>query len=238
MVKATWYGHATFSFTTAQGNVVLVDPWIATNPACPEALKQVERVDSLLITHGHGDHISDALPIIKQHNPTVVAVVELARWLDTQGAQDAIDLNIGGSETLPDGTRVTMTQAHHTAAVNLPGGEKVTSAAPVGFVISFVDGPRVYFAGDTDVFGDMQIIRELWQPDIAFLPIGDHYTMGPRGAALAVQYLGVKKVVPMHYGTFPILNGTPQLLREELDRRSLQDVEIVTFEPGETKQLP
>ncbi|MBO0781428.1 MAG: metal-dependent hydrolase [Ktedonobacteraceae bacterium] len=228
--QITWFGHATFKITSPQGKVILIDPWLTDNPSCPPELKRVDKVDLLLVTHGHFDHTGDLLAVAKQHQPTTVAVMELAGWLGSKGVKTAIDLNIGGSETF-EGITVSATQALHTSS--LPG-ENVYVGVPIGFVIRLENGLTIYHAGDTTVFSDMQLIRELYAPDIAVLPIGDHYTMGPKAAALAVRLLGVKQVIPMHYGTFPLLTGTPAALREELGRIGLSDVEVVAMTPGQT----
>jgi L-ascorbate metabolism protein UlaG (beta-lactamase superfamily) len=226
----TWFGHATFKITSAQGKIILIDPWLNGNPSCPPRLQQVEHVDLLLVTHGHGDHTGDLLTVATQHQPTVVAIVDLAEWLANKGIEHTVDLNIGGSTTF-EGITVSMTTALHTSS--LPG-ENVYVGVPVGYVIQLENGPTIYHAGDTTVFSDMQLIRELYKPEIAILPIGDHYTMGPKAAALATKLLGVKQVIPMHYGTFPLLVGTPDELRQELERIGLGDVEVVAMAPGQT----
>jgi L-ascorbate metabolism protein UlaG (beta-lactamase superfamily) len=230
--RITWLGHGTFQITTVQGKVILIDPWLETNPACPPDHKHVERVDLLLVTHGHGDHTEDLLAVAKAHSPTVVAIAELAKWLGGQGVEKLVDLNIGGSYTA-EGVTLTLTRAIHTSSVDV-NGQSLYVGEPTGFIIRSEGAPTLYFAGDTDVFGDMSLIRELHAPDIAFLPIGDYYTMGPKAAAKAVQLLGVKQVIPMHYATFPILIGRPQALREELQKLGLGDVEVIDIEPGQT----
>jgi L-ascorbate metabolism protein UlaG (beta-lactamase superfamily) len=189
----------------------------------------------LLVTHGHFDHMGDAVPLASRLRPTWPCMHEMSLWLARRlpgGADAAVGMNRGGTFEAA-GIKITMTTAHHSAGDWNPGGETTLYLGePVGFVVELENGFRFYFAGDTDVFSDMQLIRDLYQPEVAFLPIGGHYTMGPRGAALAVGYLGVKHVVPIHYGTFPILVGTPAELRSELDGRGLGDVEIHAPEPG------
>lgn len=228
--QITWLGHATFKITSPQGKIILIDPWLTTNPACPPQMKQVDHVDLLLVTHGHGDHTGDLLAVAKQHQPTTVAMVELANWLGSKGVKNVIDLNIGGSYTF-EGITVSMTQALHSSS--LPN-ENVYVGLPAGYVIRLENGLTLYHPGDTSVFSDMALIRQLYAPEIVLLPIGDHYTMGPKAAALAASLLAPKYVIPMHYGTFPILIGTPAALREELASMNLSNIEVVTMTPGQT----
>jgi L-ascorbate metabolism protein UlaG (beta-lactamase superfamily) len=228
-VQITWLGHATFKVTTPGGKVVLIDPWTFQNPACPEGLKRVDKVDLMLVTHGHFDHMGDAVDIAKATKPTTVAIVELAGWLGSKGVEQTIGINKGGSVNV-EGIRVSMTHAIHTSGVE--DGSYAGDAC--GYVIEFENGRKLYHAGDTCAFSDMQIIGELYQPDVALLPIGDFYTMGPREAAIAVRLLGVKHVIPMHYATFPVLTGTPAALRQALQALGLNEVEVVEMKPGQT----
>lgn len=228
-VQITWLGHATFKFTTPEGKIVLIDPWTQKNPATPDEFKRIDRVDLMLVTHGHSDHIGDAIDIAKATKPTCVAIVELAGWLGSKGVEHTVGINKGGTINI-DGIKVTMTHAIHTS-----GTEDGTYGGDAcGYVIEFENGRKLYHAGDTCAFSDMQLINELYRPDVALLPIGDYYTMGPREAAVAVRMLGVKHVIPMHYGTFPILTGTPAALRDALQTLGLNDVEVVEMKPGET----
>ena len=228
-VQITWLGHATFKFTTPEGKIVLIDPWTQKNPATPDEFKRIDRVDLMLVTHGHSDHIGDAIDIAKATKPTCVAIVELAGWLASKGVEHTVGINKGGTINI-DGIKVTMTHAIHTS-----GTEDGTYGGDAcGYVIEFENGRKLYHAGDTCAFSDMQLINELYRPDVALLPIGDYYTMGPREAAVAVRMLGVKHVIPMHYGTFPILTGTPAALRDALQTLGLNDVEVVEMKPGET----
>ncbi|HKV02270.1 MAG TPA: metal-dependent hydrolase, partial [Ktedonobacteraceae bacterium] len=228
-VQITWLGHATFKVTTPGGKIVLIDPWTFQNPACPEGLKRVDKVDLMLVTHGHFDHMGDAVDIAKATKPTTVAIVELAGWLGSKGVEQTIGINKGGSVNV-EGIRVSMTHAIHTSGVE--DGSYAGDAC--GYVIEFENGRKLYHAGDTCAFSDMQIIGELYQPDVALLPIGDFYTMGPREAAIAVRLLGVKHVIPMHYATFPVLTGTPAALRQALQALGLNEVEVVEMKPGQT----
>jgi L-ascorbate metabolism protein UlaG (beta-lactamase superfamily) len=225
----TWLGHASFRLDTPGGKRIYIDPFLKGNPKCPEAEQTPERADVIGLTHGHGDHLGDTVEIAKQHGATVVAPVELAGWLmGKQGLENVLNPNKGGTVEV-DGIKFTMTNAHHSSSNN--DGEYM--GEPVGIVVTLEDGTAVYFAGDTCVFGDMQLIARLYQPSVAVLPIGDHFTMGPREAGLALEFLGAKRCVPCHFGTFPALTGTPDALREHAPA----GVEIVDVEPGGTVEL-
>jgi L-ascorbate metabolism protein UlaG (beta-lactamase superfamily) len=229
----TWYGHACVEIRTPGGLTVLLDPWFA-NPKSPRSPDSVDRCDVMLVSHGHADHFGNALPIASRTRPAWPAIHELQLWLGSVYAapDDVIGMNKGGTVEAR-GLKVTMTSADHSAGDwdNASGTPRYLGEA-AGFVVELEDGSRVYFAGDTALFGDLRLIGELYRPDLAILPIGDHYTMGPRDAAMAVGLLGVGEVMPIHYGTYPILHGTPEQLRAELDRRSLADVRIHAPAPG------
>jgi len=225
----TWLGHATFLFTSPSGKRILVDPWLATNPSCPESSKKVTELDLLLVTHGHDDHTADVVPIARATNAHVVAPYELAVWLQRKGLQNVTGMNPGGTVSVL-GLSVTMVPAHHSSSV-VEDGRTMYAGLATGYVVKFENDLAIYFAGDTSVFGDMRLIGELYRPAMAFLPIGDLYTMGPEQAAKACELLGVKHIVPMHYGTFPALTGTPARLRELAEPRGVQVLEL---KPGET----
>ena len=231
----TWYGHSCVEMVTPRGVVVLFDPWF-DNPRSPRKPDTVERCDVMLVSHGHFDHLTNALPIASRTRPKWPAIHELSLWLGSvyPAPDDVIGMNKGGTVEVK-GLRVTMTSADHSAGDwNGEAGVPLYLGEPAGFVVELENGSKVYFAGDTSLFGDMRYIRELYGPELAFLPIGGHFTMGPRDAAIAVELLGVREVVPIHYGTFPILAGTPAQLKSELAVRSLGDVRVHEIEPGQS----
>jgi L-ascorbate metabolism protein UlaG (beta-lactamase superfamily) len=231
MATLTWLGHSTFMLQSDGGKRIYVDPFLSGNPKTPDDEKQPERVDIIAVTHGHGDHVGDTVELSKRFpNAQIVAQVELKSWLGKQGAnvgEQLPGLNKGGSQTI-DGIRLTLTNAHHSSSSE--DGQYLGEAA--GIVIRLEEGRTVYFAGDTCLFGDMQLIRHVHEPDYAALPIGDHFTMGPTEAAIAIDMLGFPQVIPCHYGTFPILTGTPEDLK-----RAAPDATILDLEPGGTIEL-
>jgi L-ascorbate metabolism protein UlaG (beta-lactamase superfamily) len=223
----TWLGHAAFRVDTAAGKRIYIDPFLNGNPTCPENEQTPDRVDAIALTHGHGDHVGDTVELAKRHDCTVVALVELSGWLGKQGV-DETKLpapNKGGTVDV-DGVKLTLTNAFHSGSApdGTYGGE------PSGIVLETENGTTFYFAGDTCVFGDMQLIGRIYEPDVAVLPIGDHYTMGPREAAVAVELIGAKRCVPCHWGTFPVLTGTP----DELEKLAPSGVTIERVAPGES----
>jgi L-ascorbate metabolism protein UlaG (beta-lactamase superfamily) len=229
LASLTWLGHAAFRLDTDGGKRIYVDPFLTHNPKTPEAEKQPERVDVIALTHGHGDHVGDTVELSKRFpDAEIVAIVELKGWLGQQGANvgDLPGINKGGTQAI-DGVRFTLTNAFHSSSSD----DGAYLGEPAGIVVRLEDGTTVYFAGDTCVFGDMQLIGRLYQPNVAVLPIGDHFTMGPEEAALALELLGNPRCVPCHWGTFGLLTGTPDALA------GLTDAQVEKLEPGDAVEL-
>jgi len=231
MASLTWLGHAAFMIDSDNGRRIYVDPWLTGNPAAPEGEKSPTRVDIIAVSHGHSDHVGDTVALSQAFPAAeIVCQVELKGWLGSRGANvegRLPGLNKGGSQEI-DGIRFTLVNAFHSSSSE--EGDYLGESC--GIVVELEQGGVVYFAGDTCVFGDMQLIRRLYAPDYAVLPIGDHFTMGPKEAAYALELLGNPDCVPCHFGTFPLLTGTP----EELARRA-PDARIHRLEPGEALEL-
>jgi L-ascorbate metabolism protein UlaG (beta-lactamase superfamily) len=224
----TWLGHATVLVQTAQGTNILIDPFIQPNPKYPKDFVLPAKIQYILLTHGHGDHISDVVDMAARHGSTAVAIYELASYVGAKGVANTIGMNLGGTVELED-VAVTMVDARHSAGAQDEKGTHYVGVA-AGFVLTIADGPVLYHAGDTAVFGDMKLIGELYAPEVAMLPIGGHYTMGPKEAAMAVRLLTPKIVLPLHFGTFPVLKGSPAELAALVD----DSVQVVSWAPGDT----
>ena len=228
-LSITWLGHSTFVLKTPGGKRVIFDPWLTGNPSCPAALKKPPKVDLILVSHGHSDHMDDVVSVARESGAPVVGIFELCVWLRSKGIANTVPMNKGGSVDVA-GLKVTMTDARHSAGYEV-AGVMVNMGEPAGYVVRLEDGMTLYFAGDTSLFGDMRLIGEIYKPEVAFLPIGDRFTMGPDTAARACELLGVRQVVPMHWGTFPLLTGTPAELKA-----LVRNVEVLELKPGETAE--
>jgi L-ascorbate metabolism protein UlaG (beta-lactamase superfamily) len=227
----TWLGHSTFLVRTPGGARVLFDPWLTSNPSCPDAHRKPPKVDLILVSHGHFDHMDDLVAVARESGAPVVGIFELCDWLGRKGIQHVSPMNKGGSQEVA-GLRITMTDARHSSGY-VDNGQMVYMGEAAGYVVRLEDGRSIYFAGDTCLFGDMRLIGEMYAPEIAFLPIGDRFTMDPVAAARACELLGVKQVVPMHWGTFPLLTGTPAQLRALVAPKG---IEVLELAPGETAE--
>lgn len=229
-VEITFLGHAAFKLVSPQGFVILIDPFLKDNPKTPAALKEVEKVDLILVTHGHGDHLGDTISLAQKTNATVIGIAELAGYLGKKGVKNTVRMNKGGSYSFK-GMRITMVNAQHSSSTT-EGNQVIYLGEPTGFIIRFENGFTVYHAGDTAVMSDMRIFRDIYKPDLALLPIGSHFTMDPKEAAYACQLLRPKFVIPMHYGTWPLLTGKAeefaQLLKEQ------PEVKVIILAPGKS----
>ncbi len=227
MLEITWLGHGTFQFRLESGEVIVMDPWLEQNPAHPKHHK-FDRVDTICITHGHFDHIHDAVGLGKRFDAQMVGIFETCHWLSSKGLKRTSPMNKGGSQ-LAGPVKVTMTHAVHSCGITEDDGQIIYGGEAAGYVLTLPDNRVFYFAGDTNVFSDMALIERLYHPELAFLPIGDLFTMSPKEAAMACSLLKVKKVIPMHFATFPALTGSPGEL-ESLVKD--QGVEVRPLEPG------
>jgi L-ascorbate metabolism protein UlaG (beta-lactamase superfamily) len=230
----TWHGHACFEVETPGGVNIVFDPWFG-NPLSARTFETLERCDVLIVTHGHSDHTGEALQVAARFRPFWPAIHEMSLYVGRRlphGPSGVIGMNKGGTVE-HRGVRFSMVRADHSSGELREEGEPVYFGEPTGWIVEVENGFRFLFAGDTDVFSDMGLIGERYRPQLAFLPIGGHYTMDPRGAAMAAQYLGVSDIVPMHYGTYPILAGTPAQLREELAARGMSGVTVHNLRPGQ-----
>jgi L-ascorbate metabolism protein UlaG (beta-lactamase superfamily) len=229
-LSITWFGHATFVVTTPGGKRIVFDPWLTGNPKAPAGAK-IDKADVICVTHGHSDHTADVVATARATGAPVLAIFELANWFSGKGVKDVVGMGIGGTVGVKD-LKISMTEAVHSSSID-DNGRFLYAGLATGFVVRMEDDRSVYFAGDTALFGDMRLIKELYAPEIAFLPIGDHFTMGPAAAAKAAEFLGVRQIVPMHYGTFPMLTGTPDELKKLVEPRG---VDVLVLKPGETAQ--
>lgn len=232
-INITWYGHAAFLLESPGGKRVLIDPWLE-NPKAPAGAKDSVQADLILITHGHSDHMGNVLEIARRTNAQVISIFEICLYLQSQGIGTAQGINKGGTMRI-NGVSVTMVDAKHSSGIDVEG-KTIAGGEPAGFVVELENGVRVYHAGDTTVFGDMKLIGDLYKPDIALIPIGGLYTMGPQEAAYACKLLKPKRIIGMHYGTFPVLTGTPTELKKYLSTEMKK--RVVELEVGRTYLVP
>ncbi|MDH4119397.1 MAG: metal-dependent hydrolase [Acidimicrobiia bacterium] len=226
-IELTWLGHAGVRLRLDDGTTVLVDPWLTGNPACPESEQSQERIDAIYLTHGHFDHFGDTLSLAREHGCQVFAIHEIAVYLEGQGIEAAVGSNKGGMVEGPGGIRGFLTDAVHSSGISGDTGI-VSGGEAGGWIFDVPNGPTIYHAGDTTIFGDMTLIKDIFSPDIALLPIGGHYTMGAGIAAKAAKLIGAETIIPIHFGTFPILAGTP----DELTDAGGGAFEVQALEPG------
>jgi L-ascorbate metabolism protein UlaG (beta-lactamase superfamily) len=229
--RITYLGHSTFRFVTAGGEQILIDPFLTNNPQTPEELKQVGELDTMLITHGHFDHFEDAIPVARQTGALAVANFEIFAYLQSQGIENAMPMQKGGTSQV-GGVKVTATHAYHSSSIQTADGSVIYGGEPMGYIVEFESGFKLYHAGDTAIFGDMRLIGELYRPDLALLPIGNQVVMSPFEAAHAARLLGVGHVVPIHYGTFPFVPGTAEEFQEHVSAIS-PNTTVHVMQPGE-----
>jgi L-ascorbate metabolism protein UlaG (beta-lactamase superfamily) len=228
MIQITWLGHAAFEIRFDGGEVLLLDPWIEGNPAYPKNYN-LQKADAIAVSHGHGDHLGDVVPLAKKFDAKVFAMVEIAGWCAGKGVKNTIGFNKGGTVDLGF-AKLTMTHALHSSSIQ-DGDNSIYGGEAAGFILTLKDGRRAYFAGDTAIFSEMGLYADVYHPELAFLPIGDHYTMGPEEAAYAARLLKVKQVIPMHYGTSPILTGRPAQLEEKLSGTGIKVLDLKQGQP-------
>jgi L-ascorbate metabolism protein UlaG (beta-lactamase superfamily) len=221
-MQITWLGHACFRVSGDPG-VLYLDPFVEDNPVSPVSIEELDDADWVLVSHGHTDHYSDALRVLQQSDATLVSNFEITEDVQDQGHSKVEPMNIGGSIE-SQGLTIHMTEAQHSSGPGL--------GHQAGFVVDW-NGTSIYHSGDTGLFSDMQLIGDFLEPDLAMLPIGDRFTMGPSSAAAAVDYLGVDQVIPMHYNTFEYVEQDPQNFVEKVG----SSADVVVLNPGETHQL-
>ena len=231
--RITYLGHATFRVATPGAEQIIIDPFLTDNPMTPEELKEVGALDTILITHGHFDHFADVIPLAQETGATVISNFEIMSYLQSQGVENAHPIQKGGTAQI-GGITLTATHAFHSSSIQTEDGSLIYGGEPMGYILEFESGFKLYHAGDTAVFGDMQLIGELYRPDVALLPIGDRLVMGPLEAAHAIRLLGVRHVVPMHYSTdvMPIFTGGPDEFQEHLSKLA-SDTVVHVMEPGD-----
>lgn len=229
--EITYLGHSAFKIKSPGGKIILIDPWIEGNPVYPESEREFDRIDILAVTHMHFDHLGQSVEIAREHQPIVVGIAEFCKWIASKGARNTAAMNKGGTRSV-EGIKFSMVNAFHSSTYTDEDGSLVNGGEPAGFVIEFESGFKIYHAGDTCIFGDMELIGRIYGPELAMLPIGDVFTMSPMEASHACRLLKPKYAIPMHYGTFPVLTGTPGEFKELT--RDIEGLEVLELKPGET----
>lgn len=230
--KITYLGHSAFKVISPKGVILYIDPFLSGNPKTPPEMKTVDKADLILVTHGHGDHVGDTVSMAEKTNAKVVVIPELGRYLAKKGVKNVIGMNKGGTYT-SHGIAITMVHATHSSSAT-EGDQIIYTGDPAGFVTRLENGFTIYHAGDTGLFSDMKLIGELYKPELSLLPIGSHYTMDPKEATYAAKLLGSKYVIPMHYGTFPVLTGTAEEFLKLM--KEVPQTKVIVLKPGETVQ--
>ncbi len=229
-VKVTWFGHSAFKLESPEGKVILIDPWL-THPKAPRnAMKALDRVDLILVTHGHGDHIGDTVEIARKFNATVAAIYEVANYIGRQGVSNVIGMNIGGTFDF-EGIKISMVEASHSSTI-IDGSREIPGGSPAGFIVKFENGFVVYHMGDTGLFGGLKLIGEFYKPNLILIPIGSLFTLGPENAAYVVRLIDPDWIIPMHYETFPALTGKPEEFKAALSEEYRD--RLIVLSPGET----
>lgn len=233
-MNITWLGHSAFLITTDESLRILIDPFISNNPVCPITVEELS-ADVILVTHGHGDHFGDTMEIANRTGALVVCNHEIGIYLSKQGFE-ALGMNIGGTSQVQD-VKITMVDAQHSSDLDFMD-EVNAGGSAAGYIIELENGRKIYHAGDTGIFSDMRnVINHIYNPDIALIPIGDRYTMGPFEAAIAAEWIDPEIIIPMHYNTFPAVEQNA-LEYSDMVHKSNRNVEVVILNPGETYNEP